>query len=161
MKKQFKTTLSFWAGVVFSISIVYPCRAQILPPLPAGTSAVIGTNDIARIIEEDYRASIKPTRRLLMPDGHIYTVEISSIKWVMEQPLYRVEWAQTLTGTNWATVAVSDSGEFVHRHPDGFYRVLRIARPSLPPTNPPKRTPDERGIPQDLKTTTKQEGGFQ
>ena len=107
----------------------------VSPPSPVDSS---GGGDLSNAL---YQASLRPTPRVLMSDGRIIKWTAEAIEWHVEAPYYRVEWREDLTKGEWITIAYRTGNRAAHGTPEGFYRVIPVKRPTLPPTRPASRHP--------------------
>ena len=145
MTDKGKLCLFLWTVIgIWSLAI---CVRGEDPPTPPHWSP---TPDSAEGIElqrqidelEAYAASLRPSPRVVMSDGRIVTWSNEAIEWHIEAPLFKVEWRESLALGEWEMVGFRSGNKLTHRKPEGFYRVIKIARPTHPPTHPPKRHPN-------------------
>ena len=138
--------------------------ATNLPPMPPHYTPIPASDEgmeIQRQIDEaaQYEIDIRPSPRKLFVDGLIVEWNAERISWHIEQPYYRVEWRKSMVDGEWKTIGYRSGNTLVHGYPEGFYRVVTIKRPTLPPTYPPKRNP--LSVPDTRPAGTNQiSGGF-
>lgn len=133
-----------------------------MPPWSPTPDSVEGIELQRQIDElEVYAESLRPSPRVLMSDGRIITWSNEAIEWHIEVPLFKVEWREHLIGGEWGPVGFRSGNKLSHRKAEGFYRVTRIARPTLPPEHPPKRRPNPPPARTDANTAMNRNyGGF-
>jgi len=95
-----------------------------------------------------------PGLRTVLKDGTIYNMRPELVRYYCESATYFVEHRAVLDEGEWVRIGraspTNGVATFVHDHPEGFYRVVRVPRPHPPtqaeaslgrtePTNRPTR----------------------
>ena len=145
MKSNTKICILLWLVIaIWSLAICVRGEDPPTPPHWFPTPDSAEGIELQRQIDEleTYAASLRPSPRVLMADGQIITRSNEAIEWYVAAPLFEVQWRGSLTEGVWETVGFRSGVKMTHRKPEGFYRVIKIARPSLPPAHPPKRHPN-------------------
>ncbi len=78
-----------------------------------------------------------PGLRTVLKDGTIYNMQPGLVRYYCESSTYYVEHRAALDSGEWVRIGKASPtngvATFIHDHPDGFYRVVRVRCPH-PPT---------------------------